>query len=68
MSKNEQRIQVGEFTTIYPRGKKGIWTADFQFDGQHTLVRGHQALGRVAGGAVGDRPGGAGVDIAVLLV
>jgi len=34
--KNEiERIQVGQFTTVFKRGKKGTYTADFHHDGQH---------------------------------
>ena len=32
---NEKRIRVGDLVTIYPRGKKRIWTADFWWDGNH---------------------------------
>ncbi len=35
MNKKTERLQVGEFTTIYPRGKKGVYTADFHHDGRH---------------------------------
>lgn len=30
-----ERIQVGEFTTIYKRGKRGTYTADFHHNGEH---------------------------------
>jgi integrase len=30
-----ERIRVGDRVTIYPRGKKQIWCADFWRDGQH---------------------------------
>ena len=34
--KNEpERIQVGQFTTVFRRGKKGTYTADFHHDGEH---------------------------------
>jgi integrase len=32
---NPERIAVGERVTIYPRGKKNIWCADFWQDGHH---------------------------------
>jgi integrase len=35
MTNNSKRIRVGDRVTIYPRGKKKIWCADFWFDGQH---------------------------------
>ena len=35
MKYKHQRIRVGEFTTIYKRGKKGVYTADFHHDGEH---------------------------------
>jgi len=35
MKDKPKRIQVGEFTTIYKRGKKGIYTADFHHNGKH---------------------------------
>lgn len=30
-----RRIRVGDRVVIYPRGKRGIWCADFWWDGQH---------------------------------
>lgn len=35
MKDKPKRIPVGEFTTIYMRGEKGIYTADFHYDGEH---------------------------------
>jgi len=35
MKDKPERIQVGEFTAIYKRGKKGIYTADFRYNGEH---------------------------------
>jgi len=35
MKDKPKRIQVGEFTTIYKRGTKGIYTADFHHNGKH---------------------------------
>jgi hypothetical protein len=35
---NEQqitRIRIGDYVTVYPRGKKGIYTAEFCKDGEH---------------------------------
>lgn len=36
---NEQpqitRIRIGDYVTVYPRGKKGIYTAEFCKDGKH---------------------------------
>ncbi|KKM05235.1 hypothetical protein LCGC14_1756190 [marine sediment metagenome] len=34
-SNDIKRIQVGGRVVIYPRGKTGIWTADFWHNGQH---------------------------------
>jgi integrase len=33
--KNPDRLRVGDRVTIYPRGKKAIWCADFWQDGRH---------------------------------
>jgi len=35
MTKNPERIRVGEHVTIYPRGNKKVWCADFWREGQH---------------------------------
>jgi integrase len=35
MDSNEDRIRIGDHVTIYPRGKKAIWTADFWQNGKH---------------------------------
>ena len=35
MPDDAERIRVGEHVTIYPRGKKRIWCADFWRDGVH---------------------------------
>lgn len=35
MKDKTKRIPVGEFTTIYKRGEKGIYTADFHHNGKH---------------------------------
>lgn len=35
MTDNPKRIRVGDHVTIYPRGKKKVWCADFWRDGQH---------------------------------
>jgi len=35
MKDKPKRIQVGEFTSIYKRGTKGIYTADFHHNGKH---------------------------------
>jgi integrase len=35
MSEGPERIRVGERVTIYPRGKKKVWVADFWRDGRH---------------------------------
>lgn len=35
MKEEPRRIPVGEFTTIYRRGKKGIYTADFSYRSSH---------------------------------
>jgi integrase len=36
MSNNqENRIRIGDFVTIYPRGKKRVWIADFWYNSQH---------------------------------
>ena len=35
MTDNPERIRVGDRVTIYPRGKKKVWCADYWQDGQH---------------------------------
>ena len=35
MTMNLNRVPVGERVTIYPRGKKRIYVADFWSDGEH---------------------------------
>jgi integrase len=35
MTDNPERIRVGDRVTIYPRGTKKVWCADFWQDGQH---------------------------------
>src|SRR4051812_18067787 len=35
MADRPERTRVGERVTIYPRGKKGTYVADFFFDGKH---------------------------------
>jgi integrase len=35
MYEHPDRIRVGEYVTIYPRGKKKIWCAEFWRDGEH---------------------------------
>jgi integrase len=35
MADTPERVRVGEHVTIYPRGKKQIWCADFWRDGKH---------------------------------
>src|SRR5215831_11083743 len=35
MADTPERVRVGERVTIYPRGKKQIWCADFWRDGKH---------------------------------
>ena len=35
MADDPERIRVGEYVTIYPRGKKKLWCADFWRDGRH---------------------------------
>jgi hypothetical protein len=32
---NERRIRIGDRVTIYRRGRKGVWTADYWWRGQH---------------------------------
>lgn len=34
-SSSSTRVSIGNRVTIYPRGKKNTWTAEFWFDGQH---------------------------------
>lgn len=36
MSENCERIRIGDFVTIYPRGKKKVYTADICKDGKHS--------------------------------
>jgi integrase len=38
MPNDADRIRVGDHVTIYPRGKKGTWCADFWRDGVHCRV------------------------------
>jgi hypothetical protein len=38
MSDEPNRFRVGERVTIYPRGKKRVWCADFWQDGVHRRV------------------------------
>ncbi len=38
MMSDENRIRVGDRVTIYPRGKKGIYVADFWQDNVHRKV------------------------------
>ena len=35
MTDKADRIRVGDRVSIYPRGKKKIWCADFWRDGKH---------------------------------
>ncbi|MFV1964009.1 MAG: tyrosine-type recombinase/integrase [Pirellulaceae bacterium] len=49
MKQEPKRIQIGEFTTICKRGKKGIYTAEFHHNGQHcrrSLKTGNQKVAR----------------------
>src|SRR4051794_21747228 len=35
MTERPDRVRVGDHVTIYPRGKKKLWCADFWRDGKH---------------------------------
>jgi integrase len=48
MTDNPERIRVGDRVTIYPRGKKKVWCADYWQDGQHCRQSLRTANKRVA--------------------
>jgi integrase len=48
MADAPERVRVGEHVTIYPRGKKKVWCADFLRDGRHCRQSLHTANKKVA--------------------
>jgi integrase len=48
MNNHPERIRIGDQVTIYPRGKKKIWCADFWRDGRHCRQSLHTRNQKVA--------------------
>src|SRR5262249_19830575 len=42
------RVPIGQRVTIFPRGKKRVWVADFWQDGQHRRMSLHTANKKIA--------------------